>query len=157
MNRISLMVPVALFCRKIIGRCQQIMFSLSLSYDGCCMALLQLEFLKKSSYLGFSVNGILYFYRPLIRSISHFSVGVGGYTYLLEPLWWVGMVTSKCCTFIAPFVVLLLHIMPYPSLIFLGLMNCLHDSDFWGGLKFCSLCICSGSLGDTPWCIKHNN
>lgn len=22
-------------------------------------------------------------------------VGVGGYTYLLEPLWWAGMVTSK--------------------------------------------------------------
>lgn len=23
------------------------------------------------------------------------NTGVGGYTYLLEPLWWVGMVTSK--------------------------------------------------------------
>lgn len=22
-------------------------------------------------------------------------VGVGGYTYLLEPLWWTGMITSK--------------------------------------------------------------
>lgn len=26
------------------------------------------------------------------------NVGVGGYTYLLEPLWWAGMVTSKCST-----------------------------------------------------------
>lgn len=22
-------------------------------------------------------------------------VGVGGYSYLLEPLWWIGMITSK--------------------------------------------------------------
>lgn len=24
------------------------------------------------------------------------TAGVGGYAYLLEPLWWLGMITSKC-------------------------------------------------------------
>lgn len=24
------------------------------------------------------------------------TAGVGGYSYLLEPLWWLGMITSKC-------------------------------------------------------------
>ena len=27
--------------------------------------------------------------------------GVGGYTYLREPLWWAGMVTSKCANLIS--------------------------------------------------------
>lgn len=29
------------------------------------------------------------------NSLSYYIVGVGGYTYLLEPLWWAGMITSK--------------------------------------------------------------
>jgi hypothetical protein len=37
-------------------------------------------------------------YAPLVP-VTDFcffnNVGVGGYTYLLEPLWWAGMVTSK--------------------------------------------------------------
>ena len=27
-------------------------------------------------------------------------VGVGGYSYLLEPLWWIGMITSKLFNFV---------------------------------------------------------
>ncbi|KAA3482277.1 putative magnesium transporter NIPA6 isoform X2 [Gossypium australe] len=29
---------------------------------------------------------------------SGIRAGVGGYTYLLEPLWWAGMITSKFIT-----------------------------------------------------------
>lgn len=28
--------------------------------------------------------------------------GGGGYTYLLEPLWWAGMITSMLCTHFTP-------------------------------------------------------
>lgn len=34
----------------------------------------------------------------LVLCFSHFA-GVGGYYYLLEPLWWVGMITSKLLMF----------------------------------------------------------
>lgn len=38
-------------------------------------------------------------------SIFYFiDVGVGGYTYLLEPLWWAGMVLSKYIEYHCKFV-----------------------------------------------------
>jgi hypothetical protein len=27
--------------------------------------------------------------------VVYFATGVGGYSYLLEPLWWAGMITSR--------------------------------------------------------------
>lgn len=38
---------------------------------------------------------MLVFLFRLILCCRLADVGVGGYTYLLEPLWWAGMVTSK--------------------------------------------------------------
>lgn len=35
-----------------------------------------------------------YFMRPREIDVCYYA-GVGGYAYLLEPLWWVGMLTSK--------------------------------------------------------------
>jgi hypothetical protein len=32
---------------------------------------------------------------------SGIRAGVGGYSYLLEPLWWVGMITSKVFLFLS--------------------------------------------------------
>ena len=47
-----------------------------------------------------AVNPRFYWgYACLLFPVTDFcfftNVGVGGYTYLLEPLWWAGMVTSK--------------------------------------------------------------
>lgn len=35
-------------------------------------------------------------------------VGVGGYSYLYEPLWWIGMTTSESCSLALAFLNLLL-------------------------------------------------
>lgn len=34
--------------------------------------------------------------------------GVGGYSYLLEPLWWIGMITSKFFSFVMHYVILII-------------------------------------------------
>lgn len=36
-------------------------------------------------------------YLEILKSLFslNFTTGVGGYSYLYEPLWWAGMITSK--------------------------------------------------------------
>lgn len=68
------------------------------------------------------------------------------------------MVTSKCRTCLAPFVVFSFYMLcPIQHCFFLELLNCVHGSDYRGGLKLCCLCICSSSPGNTSWCIKYNS
>ncbi|RYR00361.1 hypothetical protein Ahy_B07g088491 isoform C [Arachis hypogaea] len=63
-------------------------------------------------------------------AISGVRAGVGGYSYLLEPLWWVGMITKSI------------------SLWFFF-------SDCWRDCKFCCLCICPSSSSYPSWRIEH--
>ena len=90
------------------------------------------------------------------------NVGVGGYTYLLEPLWWAGMVTSKYSNS-DPTLSLSLSLSPLWN----GRLNCIialilyfnisgQYSDRWRGCKFCGLCLCSSSSSNPTWCTEYN-
>lgn len=48
---------------------------------------------------------ITYIYKQTAVLTFHVMIGVGGYSYLYEPLWWVGMITSKR----SPLLFLLFH------------------------------------------------
>ena len=93
------------------------------------------------------------------------NVGYGGYTYLLEPLWWAGMTLSECSSF---------QIFNSGLFFFNSLMDNFvdHFSSFtklftslkilkfsvcWRGCKLCGLRLCSSCFGNTTWSIKYYN
>ncbi|KAL3324617.1 hypothetical protein AABB24_038642 [Solanum stoloniferum] len=65
--------------------------------------------------------------------VSGVRAGVGGYSYLLEPLWWIGMITNFSC-----------------------LLSFAFHSDSRRDCKFCGICFCSGGSCHPSGCIEYN-
>lgn len=85
-------------------------------------------------------------------------VGVGGYTYLLEPLWWAGMITSKFHLSLqgSGYIDIVMQDWRIWSVDFLIDFWCwIFGSDCWRGCEFRCLCICAGGSCDSTRCIEY--
>lgn len=79
--------------------------------------------------------------------VKFLNEGSGGYGYLLEPLWWIGMITSKSW-----------YLLFWKNITSATTVELDFDplSDRWGVCQFCCLYVCSCCPCHTTGSIKYN-